>query len=312
MNLSIYLEETMTEYGRRCPKLTLHHHVNTATRLGSKRLESVSTWTQMFFLLLVTNLSNYCSPVRYRRWSWERRILYWWMSDDTMDRQAAYKFGDYGPNTTTLAWLRSQYQSMMQAMQPPSPLHGEHNSSDSSGVCGLESSPSKDALRSLGLQLQECSLRPGQIIYFPAMWPHATLNTDGYNDFVSVFIDTQLMRDWCIHSFILTHLPRWHINIFYTICCFTAYVIHILLCNTQALWRYNKGKCFHNCNIFIFVTCWRNKLRCWFIMNPLFEITADRGLACVSSQVNNSTEKISYILWSIYISIIFYYNTSVR
>ena len=75
MNLSIYLEETMTEYGRRCPKLTLHHHVNTATRLGSKRLESVSTWTQMFFLLLVTNLSNYCSPVRYRRWSWERRIL---------------------------------------------------------------------------------------------------------------------------------------------------------------------------------------------------------------------------------------------
>jgi len=228
------------------------------------------------------------------------------MSDDTIDRQAAYKFGDYGPNTTTLAWLRSQYQSMMQAIQPPSPLHGEHNSSDSSGVCGLESSPSKDALRSLGLQLQECSLRPGQIIYFPAMWPHATLNTDGYNAFVSVFIDTQLMRDWCIHSFILTHLPRWHINIFYTICCFTAYDIHILLCNTQALWRYNRGKCFHNWNIFIFVTCWRNKLHLLLQSNPLFEITADRGLACVSSQVDNSTEKTSYILWSIYIHIYYF------
>eukprot|EP01038_Epipyxis_sp_PR26KG_P013591 gene13591-18241_t len=43
--------------------------------------------------------------------------------------------------------------------------------------------------------LYECTIKPNEILYFPAMWMHATLNTDSYNFFVSSFLDTQLMRD---------------------------------------------------------------------------------------------------------------------
>ncbi len=43
-------------------------------------------------------------------------------------------------------------------------------------------------------QLQECELHPGEILYFPDKWMHATLNTDNYNVFASVFIDKQLLN----------------------------------------------------------------------------------------------------------------------
>lgn len=42
-------------------------------------------------------------------------------------------------------------------------------------------------------QLRECIIRPGEILYFPANWMHATLNLDEYNLFVSLFLDKQLM-----------------------------------------------------------------------------------------------------------------------
>lgn len=41
--------------------------------------------------------------------------------------------------------------------------------------------------------LWECTLRPGEAIFFPSMWMHATLNLEQYNFFVSVFLDTQLI-----------------------------------------------------------------------------------------------------------------------
>eukprot|EP01036_Dinobryon_divergens_P028114 gene28114-37009_t len=104
----------------------------------------------------------------------------------------AYKFGDYGPNTTALSWLRSQYQSMMQALQSSNLSDEANDGSESDSSC---EQGDVETLRNLGSQLQECSLRPGEVLYFPAMWPHATLNTDAYNAFVSVFIDPQLMRD---------------------------------------------------------------------------------------------------------------------
>ena len=40
----------------------------------------------------------------------------------------------------------------------------------------------------------ECTIRPGEVLYFPDRWMHATLNTEPYNFFVSVFLDEQLMR----------------------------------------------------------------------------------------------------------------------
>ena len=43
--------------------------------------------------------------------------------------------------------------------------------------------------------LQECELFPGDMLYFPNKWYHATLNMQEFNVFVSVFLDTQLMKD---------------------------------------------------------------------------------------------------------------------
>eukprot|EP00603_Paraphysomonas_imperforata_P008698 CAMPEP_0114420446 /NCGR_PEP_ID=MMETSP0103-20121206/4562_1 /TAXON_ID=37642 ORGANISM="Paraphysomonas imperforata, Strain PA2" /NCGR_SAMPLE_ID=MMETSP0103 /ASSEMBLY_ACC=CAM_ASM_000201 /LENGTH=335 /DNA_ID=CAMNT_0001588927 /DNA_START=179 /DNA_END=1186 /DNA_ORIENTATION=- len=40
----------------------------------------------------------------------------------------------------------------------------------------------------------ECVLEPGDMLYFPNSWQHATLNLDQFNVFVSVFLDLQLMR----------------------------------------------------------------------------------------------------------------------
>lgn len=42
--------------------------------------------------------------------------------------------------------------------------------------------------------LYECSIQPGEILYFPDKWVHATLNIGIYNFFVSLFLDIQLMR----------------------------------------------------------------------------------------------------------------------
>ena len=36
-------------------------------------------------------------------------------------------------------------------------------------------------------------ISPGEVLYFPDRWMHATLNLDDYNVFVSVFIDLQLL-----------------------------------------------------------------------------------------------------------------------
>jgi hypothetical protein len=42
--------------------------------------------------------------------------------------------------------------------------------------------------------LFECVIEPGEYLYFPSGWMHATLNLDSYNAFVSLFLDRQLMH----------------------------------------------------------------------------------------------------------------------
>eukprot|EP01035_Chromulina_nebulosa_P020154 gene20154-26167_t len=42
--------------------------------------------------------------------------------------------------------------------------------------------------------LHHCVIEPGDILYFPDNWMHATVNLDEYNLFVSVFIDNQLIK----------------------------------------------------------------------------------------------------------------------
>jgi hypothetical protein len=43
--------------------------------------------------------------------------------------------------------------------------------------------------------LFECTIQPGEILYFPSFWMHATLNLDDYNFFFSDFLDSQLMKE---------------------------------------------------------------------------------------------------------------------
>ena len=43
------------------------------------------------------------------------------------------------------------------------------------------------------LQFYHCILKPGDILYFPNRWMHATLNLDNYNFFISLFLDFQLI-----------------------------------------------------------------------------------------------------------------------
>ena len=50
----------------------------------------------------------------------------------------------------------------------------------------------EDSLRDIFFH---CEIGPGEVLYFPDRWLHATLNRDSYNFFVSLFLDTQLMKD---------------------------------------------------------------------------------------------------------------------
>ncbi|KAJ1424414.1 hypothetical protein B484DRAFT_98415 [Ochromonadaceae sp. CCMP2298] len=55
--------------------------------------------------------------------------------------------------------------------------------------------PAQDRdLQLLAANLWECEIAPGEVLYFPPMWMHATLNTAPYNVFMSVFIDPQLIK----------------------------------------------------------------------------------------------------------------------
>lgn len=49
-------------------------------------------------------------------------------------------------------------------------------------------------LEQLSPHLYECTIRPGELLYFPSFWMHATLNMDDYNFFVSDFLDYQLLQ----------------------------------------------------------------------------------------------------------------------
>lgn len=67
--------------------------------------------------------------------------------------------------------------------------------SATAAVTASTSSSQLDVPPSKWLQsLYECVLEPGDMLYFPDQWQHATLNLDPYNLFVSVFLDLQLVR----------------------------------------------------------------------------------------------------------------------
>ncbi|GBG27343.1 Bifunctional lysine-specific demethylase and histidyl-hydroxylase NO66 [Hondaea fermentalgiana] len=60
---------------------------------------------------------------------------------------------DFHPNATTLSWVRTVYPHLTESAKPS----------------------------------HECVLEPGDVIYFPNSWMHATLNLDNYTAFVATF-----------------------------------------------------------------------------------------------------------------------------
>jgi hypothetical protein len=50
------------------------------------------------------------------------------------------------------------------------------------------------AYQAINAQVTECTLGPGEVIYIPPNWWHATLNLDEYNAFVSVFTREKIVK----------------------------------------------------------------------------------------------------------------------
>lgn len=60
--------------------------------------------------------------------------------------------------------------------------------------CSLPVTVSAEERKALVDELQECTIGQDELLFFPAQWMHATLNTDLYNVFISTFMDPQLVR----------------------------------------------------------------------------------------------------------------------
>jgi hypothetical protein len=71
------------------------------------------------------------------------------------------------------------------------------DSTDDDNTCSSSflSDPTIENLLLLQPHLYECTIFPGEVLYFPSFWMHATLNRDDYNFFFSHFLDLQLMKE---------------------------------------------------------------------------------------------------------------------
>jgi hypothetical protein len=78
----------------------------------------------------------------------------------------------------------------------PSSLENSGGGFSSSPTSSLHPLPSLNTqeLQLLKQHLFECTLFPGDVLYFPAMWMHGTLNVESYNVFMSLFLDPQLIK----------------------------------------------------------------------------------------------------------------------
>ena len=65
---------------------------------------------------------------------------------------------------------------------------GVRGDGDSPYSSSSSSSSSAAAAAASFLLPQECVIGPGELLYFPANWPHATLNLDAYTSFASTFL----------------------------------------------------------------------------------------------------------------------------
>jgi len=112
----------------------------------------------------------------------------------------------FSPNMTVSQWVDQIYPSIMALKQnntvPAETVLLEPNLVNpiaEQDIYGTVHSPADMSLNTTALALlaqtiQECTIHPGEILYFPPMWMHATLNSDTYNVFMTLFIDPQLIK----------------------------------------------------------------------------------------------------------------------
>ena len=90
------------------------------------------------------------------------------------------------PNQTVADWaskvLPELYSGTMGAGVSWGGGENEGENEGGSEGTGKAPGPSRSAVP------LECTIRPGELIYFPPEWHHATLNYGGYVNFASVFI----------------------------------------------------------------------------------------------------------------------------
>jgi hypothetical protein len=92
----------------------------------------------------------------------------------------------FGVNTTVAAWVEHFYP-LLDSTGATVNNSGELFSTTPNGFTVQE-------WDDLSKHLSECIINPGELLYFPAQWMHATLNLGAYNVFVSLFLDTQLIK----------------------------------------------------------------------------------------------------------------------
>jgi len=119
----------------------------------------------------------------------------------------------FSPNMTVAQWVDRIYPRIMALKAnpaatadraDPTPTPSQHAAdtvfSSEYDLYGTTTTPvsqtslNDSSLAALARTLQECTIVPGEILYFPPMWMHATLNLDVYNVFMSLFIDPQLIK----------------------------------------------------------------------------------------------------------------------
>lgn len=113
----------------------------------------------------------------------------------------------FGANTTMSAWFDQIYPKLVKNANQPFKAEKQAESHQGSAVDTSMNGTPVQLLEDVpeGFSIQEwhdlatnfyaCTIHPGDILYFPSQWMHATLNTHDYNLFVSVFIDPQLIRN---------------------------------------------------------------------------------------------------------------------
>jgi hypothetical protein len=87
----------------------------------------------------------------------------------------------YHPDQTSRNWMEFVYTNASKLMTESANSNGNR-----------ELSKEEQHLLSHGGRPYECTLEPGELIYFPDRWHHATINCDRYTAFVSAFTSEHL------------------------------------------------------------------------------------------------------------------------